>query len=84
MERKEVYDRVVKIVQPFARDEAAAKAISETTHILKDLKVNSARLVDIAIAFEDEFKIAIDDSQAAKVQTVGDAVTVVLANLQKK
>jgi acyl carrier protein len=79
MERSEVFERVVSIVKPFARDEAALKSVSETTHILKDLKVNSARLVDIAIGFEDEFKISIDDSQAAKVQTIGDAVTVVLA-----
>ena len=37
------------------------RSASETTHILDDLKVNSARLVDVVLAFEDEFDIEIAD-----------------------
>ena len=39
--------------------------------------MNSARLVDIVLAFEDEFDIAIDDEAADRVRTLGDAVTVI-------
>ena len=39
--------------------------------------MNSARLVDIILAFEDEFNIAVDDESADKVRTLGDAVTMI-------
>lgn len=77
MNEQETFDRILGLIKPFARDaEALAQADSDTS-ILKDLKVNSARLVDIVIAFEDEFGIAIDDDEAGEVRTLGDAVRMV-------
>jgi acyl carrier protein len=51
------------------------------TNILDDLKVNSARLVDVVIAFEDEFDIEIDDEDVDTVNTVGDAVRLISSKL---
>ncbi len=51
------------------------------TSILEDLKVNSARLVDVVIAFEDEFDIEIEDEDVDSVNTVGDAVTLIASKL---
>ena len=45
--------------------------------IIQDLKVNSARLVDIIIQSEDVFDIAIDDDDADQIKSIGDAVRVV-------
>jgi acyl carrier protein len=53
-----------------------AKATKET-HILDDLKVNSARLVDIIIKCEDVFGIEIDDDDADRIRTIGDAMDVI-------
>jgi len=44
---------------------------------LRDLKVNSARLVDIIIKCEDVFGTSIDDDEADKIATIGDAVTLI-------
>ena len=44
------------------------------TNILEDLKVNSARLVDVVLAFEDEFDIEIADEDVDSVNTIGDCV----------
>ena len=49
--------------------------------ILDDLKVNSARLVDVVIAFEDDFDIEIADDDVDTVNTVGDAVTLITGKL---
>ena len=38
-----------------------SRSASPATNILEDLKVNSARLVDVVLAFEDEFDIEIAD-----------------------
>ena len=77
MERQEIFSSVVEILKPYARDEAALASVSETSDILKELQVNSSRLVDIILAFEDKFDIEIDDEQADKVVTVGDAVNII-------
>jgi acyl carrier protein len=81
MERAEVFERIVKILTPHAKNPTALAAVSETTHILDELKVNSARLVDVVLAFEDEFDIAVDDEEVDDVNTVGDAVALIVKKL---
>jgi acyl carrier protein len=81
MERKEAFEKVVKILTPHVKNQAALARVSESTHILDDLKVNSARLVDVVLAFEDEFDIEIPDEDVDSVNTVGDCVALVLAKL---
>ena len=56
MEQSEIMGGVVKILTPWVKNEDALQSVSMETNILDDLKVNSARLVDVVIAFEDEFE----------------------------
>ena len=51
------------------------------TNILDDLKVNSARLVDVVLAFEDEFDIEIADEDVDAVETVADCVSLIQQKL---
>ena len=81
MEQAEVMERVVKILTPWAKNEDALASVGMETSILDDLKVNSARLVDVVIAFEDEFDIEIADEDVDSVNTVGDAVNLITAKL---
>jgi acyl carrier protein len=81
MDRAEVMQRVVKILTPWVKNEEALVSVSMETRILEDLKVNSARLVDVVITFEDEFDIEIADEDVDSVQTVGNAVGLILAKL---
>ena len=77
MEEKEIMESVVKILTPWVKNEDALASVSMGTNILDDLKVNSARLVDVVIAFEDEFDIEIEDEDVDSVNTVGDAVKLI-------
>ncbi|MDT8437340.1 MAG: phosphopantetheine-binding protein [Gemmatimonadota bacterium] len=79
MERADVLRKVVEIISPFAKNKEALVDVSEQTHILDDLKVNSARLVDVILEFEDAFDIEVEDEAADSVNTVGDAVDLILA-----
>ena len=81
MEKSEVMEGVVKILTPWVKNQEALEAISMETNILEDLKVNSARLVDVVIAFEDEFDIEVADEEVDTVNTVGDAVNMIVAKL---
>ena len=75
----DVFQRVVKIIKPFAKNQEALAKVSHETKILDDLKVNSARLVDIILELENEFEIELGDEDADKVRTVGDAVNIIKA-----
>lgn len=81
MNREEIFGKVKEILEPYVKNETALEAISDETSILEDLQVNSARLVDIILAFEDEFDIEVDDEAADQVGTIGDAVTLIQAQL---
>lgn len=77
MDATEIQERVVKILTPYVKDQAALASVTLATNILDDLKVNSARLVDVVLAFEDDFDIEIADEDVDKVNTVGDCVTLI-------
>ena len=81
MEQAEVLERVVKIITPWVKNDEALKSVAMGTSILDDLKVNSARLVDVVIAFEDDFDIEIADEDVDSVNTVGDAVNLIVEKL---
>ena len=75
------HEKVIQIIAPFARNTAALATATSTTRIIEDLGVNSARLVDIILTFEDQFDITVDDEAADRVRTLGDAVTMVCEKL---
>ena len=81
MTREEIFAKVVEIVSPFAKDKEALDKATDETNILEDLQVNSARLVDVILEFEDEFDIEVEDEDADSVNTIGDAVTLIEAKL---
>ena len=81
MTREDVFQKVMDIIKPFVKNEDVFQQANESTNILQDLKVNSARLVDIILDFEDEFDIEVEDEEADSVNTVGDAVSLIMEKL---
>lgn len=75
--KEEILEKVVKIISKHAKNQEALSNLNMETNILTDLQVNSARLVDIVLDFEDEFDIEIDDDDADKIASIGDAVALV-------
>jgi acyl carrier protein len=81
MEQKEIFEKVVKILTPYVKNQEALENVSLETHILDDLKVNSARLVDVVLEFEDAFDVEIADEDVDSVETVGNAVGLIQTKL---
>ena len=77
MEKQEVFEQVTKILTPYVKNQDALANVSLDTHILDDLKVNSARLVDVVLEFEDAFDVEIADEDVDSVETVGNAVDLI-------
>lgn len=81
MEAQQIFQEMVKILEPYVKDPALLVGATKETHILDDLKVNSARLVDVIIKCEDVFGIEVDDDDADGIRTIGDAVTIIEGKL---
>lgn len=81
MSQTEVFEKVVNVLSPYVKNQTALVSLSGETHILDDLKVNSARFVDVVLALEDEFGIAVADEEMDSVATVGDAVSLICSKL---
>ena len=77
MSRDEIFAKVMDIIGRYAKNKDALAGASDETNILEDLKVNSARLVDVILDFEDEFDIEVADEDADAVNTVGNAVALI-------
>lgn len=81
MDDKKIFDEMVNILKVYTKDQALLDKATLDTHILNDLKVNSARLVDVIIKCEDVFGISVDDDEADKIRTIGDAVRIIKQKL---
>jgi acyl carrier protein len=65
-------DRIKKIlVDRLGVDESK---ITENSSFLDDLGLDSLDIVELIMAFEEEFNIEIPDKDAEKIKTVGDAI----------
>ncbi|MFW6011563.1 MAG: acyl carrier protein [Desulfosalsimonas sp.] len=82
MDKDQIFKDVVGIIKDYVKDQSRLENVDMDTSILDDLKVNSARLVDIIIQFEDTFDIEIGDDDADSIRTIGDAVNYIAGRLQ--
>jgi len=65
-------DRIKKIiVDQLGVDESK---ITEDSSFIDDLGADSLDIVELIMAFEEEFDIEIPDEDAEKMKTIGDAV----------
>jgi acyl carrier protein len=81
MDDKKIFDEMVNILKSYAKNQDLLEKATMDTHILNDLKVNSARLVDVIIRCEDVYGISIDDDEADRIRTIGDAVRIIKEKL---
>jgi acyl carrier protein len=81
MDEQKIFTEITGILKNYTKDIALLEKATPETHILKDLKVNSARLVDVIIRCEDVFGVTIDDDEADKIRTIGDAIALVKKKL---
>ena len=73
MEKKEINERVVKVVCDVLGVEKGM--IQPDSHFVFDLGAESTQSVQLVAAFEQEFDIEMDNEAALSVETVGDAVS---------
>lgn len=83
-EKEELIGRLKEIVKPYVQDETAFDNLSADTDFIKDLKINSANLVDIVLDVEEAFDIEIDNASMERMLTVGAAMEIITEKLNAK
>ena len=72
MEASEVFEKVKGLfVEDLGIDESK---VTMDAKLEEDLEIDSLGIVEVVMAFEDEFDIEIDDEELADVSTVSQAV----------
>jgi len=69
---------LLEIIKPYLPEEIEVQEVSEEKHLINDLKINSAHIVDIVLDIEDKFDIMIDDDAIGEMNTVQDSIDMVL------
>ncbi|MEM9965617.1 MAG: acyl carrier protein [Asticcacaulis sp.] len=75
----EVLERVRKIVIDHL--DADPEKVTEKASFIDDLEADSLDIVELVMAFEEEFDIEIPDDSAEHILTVGDAVNYIKEKL---
>lgn len=84
MKKEELIAKLKSIVKPYIQDEEAFYNLSEETDFVKDLKINSANLVDVILDVEDAFDIRIENDEMEKMLSVKAAMDIVNSKLEAK
>lgn len=70
-------DKIIAILSKYIFDKKVLETIPDNPNIIQDLKINSARIVDVVLDIEETFNIEIDDKSLQKLKTVEDILSVV-------
>jgi acyl carrier protein len=83
MTREEILSQLKKVISPYTTNKEMLAGIDDNTDLIKDLKINSANLVDIIIDAEAKYNIEIDYDSADKMINVGNCIDVISAKLNQ-
>lgn len=81
MDRTTLLAEIKEVVRPYAKNPEALENLHEDTDFIKDLKINSANLVDVVLDVEEKFSIIIDNDSMEKMINVRSAMEVVETKL---
>ena len=74
MTDKEIFDRVVNIIQERQGEDFV---VTESLSLKDDLDADSVDLMEFVLTVEDEFGIEIDDEEIDNLQSVADVLKVI-------
>jgi len=84
MTREEILNELKKVIAPYTTNKEMLDGINDQTDLIRDLKINSANLVDIIIDAEAKYNIEIDYDSADKMINVGSCVDVIYEKLNQE
>lgn len=84
MNKAETIEQLKSIVKPYVKNAEAFENLNEDTDFIRDLQINSANLVDVALDVEEAFDITIDNASMEKMLNVKAALEIIESKLSEK
>ena len=75
------YDKLKDIIKIYLPEDVSVDDISLNSHLINELNINSANLVDVVLDIEDHFDITIEDDEIEKMETVNSALDIIKGKL---
>ena len=83
-EKEKRYQELKEIVKNYLPDDVSAESISQESHFVNELNINSANLVDIVLDVEDTFDIMLENEDMDQMGTVKDALRIIDSKIEEK
>ena len=68
---------IFEILSKYSFNKELIKNATEKSNITKDLKINSARIVDIVLDVEEKYNIEINDEELESILTIEDMLNII-------
>ena len=78
------YTQLLDIIKPYLPEDVSVSDITQESHLINDLNINSANLVDIALDVEDAFDIILENEDMENMQKVSDAMHIIATKRKQK
>ncbi len=79
MNKEEIKEKVISLIADTL--EIDKNSINEKSNLVSDLDVESLDLVNLVVAFEDEYNVEIPDNEIKNLQTVEDIINFIEKNV---
>jgi acyl carrier protein len=76
MNREELKALLLQTLEQFAKDKEALANATEDTELREDLKIKSARLVDVVLDLEEKLDVEVEPDDMDEMWTIGEALDV--------
>jgi acyl carrier protein len=76
MNNTKTYRELLEIISPYLPEDVDPQSVNQDSHLIHELNINSAHLVDIVLDLEDRYDIQLEDEDMQQMQTVGDALAI--------
>ncbi|MEA1786390.1 phosphopantetheine-binding protein [Arenibacter sp. GZD96] len=84
MHKEEKYLTLKEIVRRYLPEDVSIDDLTPESHLMNELNINSAHLVDIVLDVEDAFDIRLENDDMNELQTVSDALRIIERKIASK
>ncbi|AIY14518.1 phosphopantetheine-binding protein [Cellulophaga baltica] len=84
METEERYQKLKEIITIYLPEDVAISELTNESHFINELNINSANLVDIVLDVEDAFDITLENEDMDQMLTVNNALQIIQNKLDAK
>ncbi len=81
---EECYQKLKEIIKVYLPEDVSVEQVTEESHFINELNINSANLVDIVLDVEDTFDITLQNEDVDQMRTVKDALEIIDNKLKAK